>query len=198
MKFLTFVDLHDDKKYLKELVQRASKDDIDFVVCAGDVSQFGRGLIAVLEQFNSLGKKMYIIPGNHENDAMLKKVNGQFSNIINFHQDAVEIGDYVFLGYGEGGFVFEDAEFRKVARHWYGKYNGRKIVFVTHGPPFGTAVDKIDQKYVGNKDFSQFIQRILPKLVICGHLHETANKTDQINKVRIINPGWEGMVVELQ
>ena len=54
MKFLTFVDLHDDKKFLKELVDRAKKDDIDFIVCAGDFTQFGRGLSSVLKQFNKM------------------------------------------------------------------------------------------------------------------------------------------------
>ena len=62
MKFLTFVDLHEDSKYLKELVKRASQDDIEFVVCAGDLTMFGRGLRHILKKFNDLGKKFYIIP----------------------------------------------------------------------------------------------------------------------------------------
>ena len=197
MKFLTFVDLHDDKKYLRELVNRAKKDDIDFIVCAGDISQFGRGLLPVLEKFNSLGKKFYVIPGNHETNDMLIKVCPQFNNVINFHQQAVEIEDYVFLGYGEGGFALEDAEFRKFARDWYGKYNSKKIILVTHGPPFGTKLDLINKHHVGNKDYRKFIERIKPRVAICGHLHETANTMDEIEGVKLIHPGWEGMVIEL-
>jgi len=197
MKFLTFVDLHDDKKYLRELVNRAKKDDIDFIICAGDISEFGRGLMPVLEKFDEIGKKFYLIPGNHETNEMLDKVLDNFKNIINFHQNFFEIEDYVFLGYGEGGFAMEDAEFRKFARDWYGKYNGKKIVLVLHGPPYGTKIDILNEKHIGNKDYSKFIRRIKPKLVICGHLHETVNTIDEIEGVKIIHPGWEGMVVEL-
>jgi len=200
MKFLTFVDLHDDKKYLRELVNRAKKDDIDFVVCAGDISNFGRGLIAVLDKFDKVGKKFYLIPGNHETDEMLRKVGKEFKNVINFHRRAIKIENYVFLGYGEGGFALEDAEFRKVARGWYSKYKDQKVVLITHGPPYNTTIDYLEfipTKHVGNKDYRRFIQRMKPKIVICGHLHETANLIDEIDGIKIIHPGWEGMVIEL-
>lgn len=197
MKFLTFVDLHDDKKHLHYLVERAKKDDIDFIVCAGDISQFGRGLVPVLKKFNNIRKKFYLIPGNHETDEMFSEAARDYRNVINFNRRAVLVGDYVFLGYGEGGFVQEDAEFRKVAREWYGRYNGKKIIFVAHGPPYGTKIDKMNKQFVGNTDYSKFIHRIKPKLVICGHLHETANTIDEIEGVKMVNPGWEGMVIEL-
>ena len=85
MKFLTFVDLHDDKKALKALIKRASAKDIDFVICAGDVSMFGRGLRPVLKQFNDLGKKFYLIPGNHESDRIIEEVIGDYKNVINYN-----------------------------------------------------------------------------------------------------------------
>jgi len=197
MKFLTFVDLHEDKKVLKELVARAKKPDVDFVVIAGDLTQFGKSLRYVLRHFNNIGKKIYLIPGNHESDRMFKGVLSDYKNCINFNLKAVKKEDYVFLGYGGGGFVQEDLEFRKIARRWYSKYQGKKIVLVTHGPPLGTKVDLMDKHHVGNKDYRKFIERIKPRLVICGHLHETAGVMDKIDKTNVINPGWEGMVVEL-
>ena len=197
MKFLTFVDLHDDKKYLKALVNRAKKDDIEFIVCAGDLSEFGRGLVPVLEKFNSIGKKFYVIPGNHETDEKLREVSKEFKNVINFHKEVFVKDDYVFLGYGEGGFAMEDAEFRKIAREWYGKYNGKKVILVLHGPPYNTKIDLLRDHHVGNKDFRKFIERIKPRLTICGHLHETVNIIDEIAGTKVIHPGWEGMVIEL-
>ncbi|MBS3166040.1 metallophosphoesterase [Candidatus Woesearchaeota archaeon] len=198
MKFLTFVDLHLDKKGLKELVERAKKSDINFVICAGDVSWFGQGWKDFLKAMNDIGKKVYLIPGNHEEKpGMMDELKG-FNNCINLHANAVEQGDYIFLGYGGGGFNQEDIHFRKIARKWYGHYNGRKIVLVTHGPPFATRLDLLPMGHVGNKDYRMFIDRIKPKLVICGHLHETAGKEDSIGKIKLINPGWEGMVIELK
>ncbi len=198
MKFLTFVDLHEDQKQLKQLVEMASAKEVNFVICAGDFSTFGRGMRMVFEQFNKLGKKIYFIPGNHEEQQGLMEKAGDYENCINLHQRAVKIGEYVFLGYGGGGFAMEDANFRKIAREWYGKFKGEKIVLVTHGPPFGTKLDLLGARHVGNKDYRNFIERITPKLVIAGHLHETAGQVDNIGKIKMVNPGWNGMSIELK
>jgi len=198
MKFLTFADLHSDKKILKDLIERARKEDIDFVICAGDPSIFGRGLREVMAAFDILGKPFYIIPGNHETDESVTKVAGEFANCINFHQKVVERGDYVILGYGEGGFSAEDPQFRKLAREWYGKYNGHKIILVTHQPPYGCKLDEVEGGRAGNNDYMKFIKRIEPKIAISGHIHETAGVVDKVGKTRLVNPGWDGMVIELK
>ena len=197
MKFLAFVDLHADKQQLKLLLELVKEDDVEFVICAGDISQFGSGIRMVLEKFNSIKKPFYVIPGNHEDDEMMTVLAKEYSFIHNFHNKVFQLKDYVLLGYGEGGFSKEDANFRQVAREWYSKYNGQKIIFVTHGPPYGTKVDKVGQNFVGNIDYRKFIERIKPKLAICGHIHETAGVVDQIGETKVINPGWKGMVIEL-
>ena len=92
----------------------------------------------------------------------------------------------------------QDAEFRKISRDWYGKYKDKKIVLVTHQPPYGTKLDRLGQRHVGNEDYRKFIERIEPKVAISGHLHETVGLSDSIGKTKIVNPGWDGMVVELK
>ena len=199
MKFLVFTDIHEDKKSLLTLTKRAREEDIDFVICTGDFSTFGRGLVNVLTAFQNIGKKFYFIPGNHEEHSdVLQKALPTFPNCINLHCKALKIQDYIFLGYGGGGFTQEDAEFRKIAREWYGKFKGRKIVFLTHGPAFHTKLDLLHDRHVGNKDYRKFIERMNPRLVISGHLHETVGLIDTINKTKLVNPGWEGMVIELK
>jgi Icc-related predicted phosphoesterase len=197
MKLLAFVDLHGDAGCLKRLIKRAKNKDIDLVVTAGDLTMFEDHMRHILRKLNSIGKKVLIIPGNHESEKNLRDAVKSYENCVEFNKKAVKVGGYVFLGYGEGGFSLNDPEFRKVSRGWYGKYQKEKVILVLHGPPFGTRLDKIDGKYVGNKDFRKFIERIKPKMVICGHLHETAGKIDKIGKTKVINPGWEGAVVEL-
>mgnify|MGYP001559632470 FL=1 len=197
MKFLTFTDVHEDKEILKELVERASGKDIDFLVCCGDISTFGNGLRYNLKRLDSLGKKVYIVPGNHEESPEFDALVKEFPNLVNLHRRACVVGDYVFLGYGGGGFTLQDADFRKIAREWYGRYNGRKIVLVTHQPPFGNKLDLMGPRHVGNKDFTAFILRIKVKLAVSGHLHETVGAVDVIGETKIANPGWDGMVIEL-
>ena len=199
MKILAFTDLHADKKLLQELVVRAKKPDVDLVVCSGDYTVFGRGMGVVLEGLESIGKPVYLIPGNHEEkgDLFERSLQG-LKHCQSLHQGEILIGDYVFLGYGGGGFAQEDAAFRKIARTWYGKYNGKKIVFVTHGPPYNTKLDLLPAGHVGNKDYRKFIERIKPKVAISGHLHETVDEVDSIGKTKLVNPGWDGMIIELK
>ncbi len=199
MKFLTFTDLHQDREALARLLDRARDDDIDFILCAGDISTFGNGLHVVLKAFNELEKPFYVIPGNHEESGtMLSTAVEFYPYCINLHTKALEVDGFVLLGYGGGGFAQEDATFRSLAREWYGAYNGRKIIFITHGPAFGLKVDYLHEKHVGNKDYRKFIERISPKIVISGHLHETAGVIEKLGRTIIINPGWQGKVVEVK
>ncbi len=199
MKFLVFTDVHEDKKMIDSLLKRASEDDIDFIICCGDFSEFGRGMKNILTKFDNLGKKMYVLPGNHEEPVSeFLTILSKFDNCINFHEQDFEIDGYVFLGHGAGGFAQQDPEFRVLARKWYGKYKGKKIVFVTHMPPYNTKLDKLEMGHVGHIDYRKFIERITPKLAISGHLHETVDISQKIGKVQYINPGWKGKVIELK
>ncbi len=197
MKFLAFTDLHEDREIMNELIKRSAKEDIDFVVCCGDISTFGNGLKYNLKKLNSLGKKVYIVPGNHEEGPEFSDIVAGFSNLIDLDRNAKIVGDYVFLGYGGGGFTLQDPAFRKIAREWYGKHNGKKIILITHQPPYGTKLDWLGNRHVGNKDFTSFILRVKPKLALSGHLHETVGIVDSMDGTKIANPGWDGMVIEL-
>ena len=199
MKFLTFVDIHRNVKHLKALVSRAKEKDIDFIICCGDISDFGRGLRDVLSAFDRIGKKIYVIPGNHEEGLKgWEELLAEYPHWENLHRRAVEREGYFFFGYGGNGFSQFDAEFRKIARRWYGNHQGKKSVLVTHGPPVGTKLDLLGEKHVGQVDYRKFIERIKPKLAISGHLHETAGALDKIGETKLVNPGWEGMVIELK
>ena len=199
MKFLAFTDIHEDTKALHNLISRAKQEDIDFLVCCGDISNFKRGLRTVLKEFNALGKKIYVVHGNHEEpEEGFAQLVSEYSNWINLHLKVAKVGDYYFLGYGGGGFAMQDSRFRKIAREWYGRYKEEKTIFIHHMPPFGTKLDKLEQGHVGNKDYTAFIKRMKPKLAISGHLHETFNLIDKIDGTKIINPGFKGMVIEVK
>lgn len=197
MKILAFVDLHGDASFLKKIVKRATQDDIDVVVCAGDFSVFESGSKYVLGELNKIGKPILLIPGNHETPELVDKLAKDFEHVVDLHEKSWGKEGYLFLGYGTGGFAQQDARFRKVARGWRREIKDEKIIMVFHGPPHGTKLDDVMGEKTGNKDFTMGIKRLVPKLVICGHLHENAGKIDFIGKTQVINPGYEGMVIEI-
>ena len=201
MKFLTFTDVHAEKKVIKTLAKRAMQDDVEFSICAGDFSNFGSGFHVLLEAFEKIKKPLYVVPGNHEEHSDFDGELEKYEFCQSLHGKAIEIGGYVLMGFGGGGFSFEDAPFRKVSRGWYGKFKDKKTILVTHQAPFGTTLDVLDlgggERHVGNKDYLKFVKRMKPKLAISGHLHETFGEVDTVGKTKLINPGDEGMVVEL-
>ncbi|HZX44462.1 MAG TPA: metallophosphoesterase [Candidatus Nanoarchaeia archaeon] len=196
MKLLAFVDLHGNQKALKD-IQKKSRH-ADMIVCAGDISLFENSLDSLLLQLELLKKPVIIIPGNHEDEHDLRLASSVFGNIHDINNRSYMIGDYLFLGYGGGGFCRVDKKFDKIAKKFtliIKKNKGKKIILVTHAPPYRTNLDNIEGDSCGNKAIRNFIDKVKPDLVISGHLHENAGKGDKIKNTRLINPGPFGKII---
>jgi len=193
MKILAFVDLHGNLKKLGEIKKKAKNADI--VVCAGDLSIFGAELDWLMAELNDIGKKTLILHGNHETEEEIKALCTLFENLEFIHKKTYEFQGYTFIGWGGGGFSLVDKEFERFTNKINEKIKGKKTVLVTHAPPYNTKVDYIYKQHAGNKSIRKFIETKQPKINICGHLHETANKKDKIKKTLVINPGAEGKIL---
>ena len=199
MKLLAFTDIHGSLLALRRIEQKIKSQKPDILVCAGDISVFEHGIATILRKLNKLGKKVIIVHGNHEDDLTFVKYSKLFKNIIFIHKNYYIENDVLFLGYGGGGFSMADREFEKIAVTRFKKIinlnKDKKIILVTHGPPYHTQTDKLGKTYCGNKSYRKFIEKNNINLMICGHLHENFGKGDRIGKTKIINPGPFGKIV---
>ncbi|MDD5651136.1 MAG: metallophosphoesterase [Candidatus Nanoarchaeia archaeon] len=197
MKILAFVDLHSNITYLKRLVEKAKEKQPDFLVCAGDISDFGNDIENIFKELEKLKIPMLIIPGNHESVDVINQLCRKYKFAINIHRGLYEINDYLFFGYGEGGFDMEDPDFEKVANKFKKEIKpGKKVILVTHAPVYGTKVDYLNKLgHRGNKSIRRFIEEVQPKLAICGHFHDTETQIDKIKSTVIINPGKVGKII---
>ncbi|MBC8444021.1 metallophosphoesterase family protein [Candidatus Woesearchaeota archaeon] len=198
MKILAFVDLHGSLTALKEIKKKAKKADI--IVCAGDLTIFEADMEFLIDELSHLGKEIIMVHGNHEGADYMKEVCGFYDNIHFIHKKKKVIGDVLFLGYGGKGFSIEDEEFDKLAKKfekWIKSSKAEKVVLVSHAPPYGTKLDKIGGEFVGNLSLKEFIVNMETHLLVCGHLHETAGKKDEIEGTLMINPGPKGKIVEV-
>jgi len=202
MNLLAFVDMHGSLKALKKIKQKAKKADL--IVCAGDISIFENNLDYFLFQLNKLKKPVLIIPGNHEDEDDIKELTKSFENITNIHKKPLIKEDYLFLGYGGGGFSMVDKDFIKTSKKFEkdikkfrNKNKENKIILVTHAPPYKTKIDTIEKEPCGNKSIKNFILKVKPDLVISGHLHECAGKEDKIKNTKMINPGPFGKIINI-
>jgi putative phosphoesterase len=198
MKILAFVDVHGSLKALDKI--KAKAKDVDIVVCSGDISIFENNLDKLLMELNKLNKTILIVPGNHEEDSDLSQVVQMFDNITDIHKKSFVDGNYLFLGYGGSGFSMVDKEFIKASKKFekeIGKNKDKKVILVTHAPPYKTKLDNIMGEYCGNKSIKNFVVKVKPDLVIAGHLHENSGKEDKIKGIKLINPGPFGKIVDI-
>ncbi len=201
MKILAFTDIHGSSVSLKRIEQKVKKQKPDLLVCSGDISIFERGIFSIMKRLNKIGKKIIMIHGNHEDAHTFLKYSKLFTNLVFVHKKSCIENNVLFLGYGGGGFSETDREFEIIAKEKFlkaineNKY--KKIILLTHAPPYGTIVDKIGKNYCGNRSIRKFIEKNKIDFHICGHLHENFGKEDKIGKTIIINPGPFGKIVEI-
>jgi len=195
MKILAFADMHSNKEALKVLLKEGK--DVDMIICAGDISWFGRDLKKILKSFDKLKTPMFIIAGNHE-DESLEEVCKKFKHITYSHKSLYQLHKFSFLFYGLNGFSTDDVyakKFFETAMEDVKK--DQVVVFVSHGPPYGTALDIIEGQHVGDKALKKAINKYKPQLFICGHIHENSGKHQVYKHTLIINPGPSGKVLEI-
>ena len=199
MKILFFADLHGDMKTLDALRKKAR--DVDIVICAGDFTVMERDFDNLIEEFDNFQRPFILIHGNHEDEDRVREACQNSKNLIFLHKGVHHILDYLFMGYGGDGFSTTDEEFEEVADLFFKREievkKKRRIVLITHGPPYGTKIDNVDGQYQGNKSYRKFIDEVKPHLVISGHLHETAGKHEKIGRTLLVNPGKKGAVIKL-
>jgi len=201
MKLLAFADIHGSQTALKRIEQKIKAQNPDLLVCAGDISIFEHGIGIILRKLNRLGKKIIMVHGNHEDDSTFLKYSKIFKNIIFIHKNYHIENNLLFLGFGGGGFSMTDKEFEKIAKSRFKKIikenKDKKIILITHAPPYGTKLDRLGKNHVGNKSFRQFIEKYSIDLAVSGHLHENFGKEDKIKNTKVINPGPFGKLVEV-
>lgn len=197
MEVYAFVDLHGMKKPFAKVMKRAK--DADIVVCAGDISDWGRGYEPFIKALSTLGIPVLMIHGNHEHEDELRHVCSKYPNLIFVHKACYQLGKYLFFGYGGGGFAHENDDFAKVAKRFSKDIKkDSTVVMVTHGPPYGTKVDDLPSLgHRGCKSMREFIEKEQPILWVCGHLHETFNAMDMVGKTVVVNPGPEGKLIKV-
>jgi hypothetical protein len=129
---------------------------------------------------------------------LAKNLLSSIGYLVFIHKKMHRIGNYVFIGYGGGGFDDLEPDFERFIEKSMAKLKSDdKVVLMTHGPPYGTKLDIIGKGHHGCKSYTKYIKILKPILYICGHFHETFGAKDRIGKTPMINPGPKGVLVEL-
>ncbi len=203
MKIYAFTDPHGNTKALAAVKEAVRKEKPDLVVCTGDLTVFERDMKAVLSRINLFHVPALMLHGNHENERRMRKACSQFPNIRFLHEEAYEQGGWTFLAYGGEGFKDEDERLETLPlRKEFAALDWSKVVFLSHAPPYKTAVDDVgeggEEWHVGSKTLARLVKKRQPALVLCGHIHEAFHKEDRIGKTLVVNPGPNGKLFDLE
>ena len=193
MILLAFIDLHEHKPFLKVLKRKAKKCDV--ILCGGDMSIFENDLTGMMKEIASFGKEVYLIHGNHEVVAHVRKECLKYKNMHFVHKKVIQLSSEIRLfSYGGGGFSFIDKEFEKFIQVNKSKL-AKKNILLTHAPPYGTKIDVVNDEHAGCKSIKKYLKHFT--LAISGHLHETMGIKQVVEKTLVINPGPAGRLLEI-
>lgn len=199
MKILALSDVHSRVEKLKKLLEKAGNQEIDLILVAGDLSNFGGETQAkeVLDEIKKLNKKMFVIPGNLDSKEailFLEKEN------VSLHGKKENYGKFVFVGFGGateciGKVAYTEKEIYKKLKGLIEKEGKElndkkeKVFLLTHAPPKNSSLDKsFSGKAIGSSAVRRIIEEFSPEFSLSGHCHEGIGK-ERIGKTFCINSG---------
>lgn len=168
----------------------------DVLLHAGDVSS--RGLKSEIQRFldwfSSLDYTYKIfIAGNHDfffEEAPKEEIEAMIpDNLIYLNDSGVEIEGIKIWGSPIQPWFHDWAFNRKrgpeIQKHWDLISTDSDIV-ITHGPAFGIHDRLVSGMPVGCEDLLPTLQRIAPKVHLCGHIHEAYGER-QVGETLFLN-----------
>lgn len=196
LKLLLFSDLHCDAAAAGRLVARSQEADI--VICAGDLATTRRRLNVCLDVLQAITKPVILVPGNNESlDELVAACRG-WPNAQVLHGFGVTINGVEFFGLGGGVPVtpFGDWSFDFTEEQATELLSTCPVagVLVSHSPPKGAVDVASNGQSLGSTAVRVAIERLKPKLVVCGHIHGSAGQSARIGPTTVINAGPDGLV----
>ncbi|NHI94899.1 MAG: hypothetical protein EAX96_20590 [Candidatus Lokiarchaeota archaeon] len=197
VRILAFSDFHDKRSLYRRANKLIKRIKPDFVIMAGDMSNFG-SLNKIENLLSSFEVKTFFIWGNMDG----KEPEDQLKNITNLNLKTIKIDDIVLIGLGgnEKNFTQNFPKFYQIVEKAISE-SFNKIILVTHIPPYkygDLTKPYLGQqgKHVGSKQYLKLIEEFQPAISICGHIHE-AHAEYQVNKSIILNAGKEGFEINI-
>ena len=201
MKFLAINDVH--SKNNENLYKYLKNNDIDLVLIAGDITDFGP--LEFVNEF--IGKildcdcDVIAVPGNCDPAGICNAITE--SGALCLHNNIISYGDAVLFGYGGSnptpfdtpGEINDDKIYADVyelfAQYDYiaNNENPKVRILLTHAPPYDTEADKLpDGGHVGSAGILKSIHEFTPDINICGHIHEAESISKIGYKTTVVNP----------
>ncbi|MBM3667908.1 MAG: serine/threonine protein phosphatase [Actinobacteria bacterium] len=199
MKVLAFSDLHRDLGAAASLVERSAEADL--VIGAGDFASVHEGLEEAVAALGGMAAPLLLVPGNNETEEALRAAAAGLEGAVVLHGEPSEEAGLTLFGLGGGipttpwdwSFDLSDEEAEaKLAACPEGI-----DLLVLHSPPRGHCDTSGSGDHLGSPALAAAIERIGPRVAVCGHIHESWGAESAIGETRVYNLGPQGRVIAL-
>ncbi len=194
MKILAFSDLHRSRGRAAALVSASAEADL--VIGAGDFCTMREGLDDALSLLSDMTAPMLAVPGNAESVEELRAAALPGMTVL--HGTEAEIEGVTFFGLGGGvpPTPFGDWSYDLSEAEAEAALAGceQADVLILHAPPEGIADRTSAGQHVGSRAIRAAIERIKPRLALCGHIHDCWGEHGMIGPTKVVNlgpvPNW--------
>lgn len=198
-RIMAISDLHGDRGLAKKLAEKAEENEVDLIILAGDISFLGRDTRGIVKPFIDVGKKVLLIPGNHEDTSLVDFISSRYSGVKNIHGYGLihkDIGIFGVGGADRGPNLVEEEEIGKLLNdsHNYIR-NMKKKILVTHMHPSKSKSEFSGIR--GSETIRKSIEKFSPDVAIFGHIHEAGGTEEKIGKTRVINVSRKEVIFDL-
>ena len=187
MRIYAVADIHGRQDRMALIRKNILKHKPDVLIAAGDITHFTRPYPAV-DQLNGMPVPVLAIRGNTD----LARVEGlfeRFPNISPLHLKEITIKNICIVGlsgtlplpFASRICLREENTLKKIA-----PLLKKDAVLVVHPPPWGALDQVLGRFHAGSRGLKKIILSHQPRLVICGHIHESPG-TAFIGDTRVVN-----------
>ena len=200
LRILAAGDIHGDTNQAKRLAEQAENENIDLVVLSGDLTYAETSTEGIIGPFVKKGKKVVLIPGNHETVATADFL-AELYGATNLHGYSILHKDVGFFGCGGaniGMFQLGEDEIFELIKKGYDRIkDAKKKILVTHVHPTGSLMEKFTSFFPGSEGVRKAIDVFKPDILLCSHVHEAEWIEEMIGKTKVMNVGKKGKVIEI-
>ena len=196
MRLLAFSDIHRDLNQARRIAEMAA--DADVVVAAGDFGSIRRWVAELIDMLVVIETPTVLVPGNNESLEELRDACGGWRAASVLHGSGVEIGGVSFWGIGGGipttpwPWSWDLTE--EEASSLLSSCPDAVDVMVLHSPPRGYLDGP---RSLGSSALLSAVERVQPRVAVCGHIHECAGEETAVGETRLFNLGLEGRFIEV-
>ncbi|MBR9704987.1 hypothetical protein GOV12_06245 [Candidatus Pacearchaeota archaeon] len=195
-KILAAGDFHGDSATTKKLAIKAQKENVDLVVLTGDITSPLKTK-NILKPFIDIGKKVVIIPGNHDTTESMDLFSHLYG-VKNIHDRYTIYDDVGIFGIGSPDWQFdldEEKAFNKLKKDFEKIKGLDKKIMISH---IHAADTKSEFSGIpGSTGLRKAIEKFQPDVFLSGHIHEAEGFSEKIGKTKVYSVGRKGKIIEI-